>query len=139
MSTAARTLRERISDRSARIGVVGMGYVGLPLAIEFARAGFKVTGIDIDPKKVAGIRAGQSHIQDVSSAEVGEMVKKRRLMAQDTYRACHRFDAIVICVPTPLSKTKDPDISYIVSAVDKISPQLREGQPRARELAARRR
>lgn len=128
MSKVATMIRERISDRSARICVVGMGYVGLPLAIEFARAGYKVTGIDVDPKKVAGIRAGRSHIQDVTSADVREMVKKRRLTAQDTYRACHRFDAILICVPTPLSKTKDPDISYIVAAVDKIGPQLRAGQ-----------
>ena len=102
MSTVAMAIRERISDRSARIGVVGMGYVGLPLAIEFARAGYKVTGIDVDPKKVAGIRAGRSYIQDVTSADVREMVKKRRLTAQDTYRGCHRFDAILICVPTPL-------------------------------------
>jgi UDP-N-acetyl-D-glucosamine dehydrogenase len=128
MSKATMATRERISDRSARIGVVGMGYVGLPLAIEFARAGYKVTGIDVDSAKVAGIRAGKSHIKDVRSEEVAEQVKKRRLTAQDTYKGCHRFDAIVICVPTPLGKTKDPDISYIVSAVDQIGPQLREGQ-----------
>ena len=128
MSAAARTLRERISDRSARIAVVGMGYVGLPMAIEFAKAGYRVTGIDVDSKKVAGIRGGRSHIQDVTSADVREMVKKRRLTAQDNYRACHRFDAILICVPTPLSKTKDPDISNIVSAVDEIGSRLREGQ-----------
>ncbi|NIL99703.1 MAG: nucleotide sugar dehydrogenase [Acidobacteria bacterium] len=128
MSKVALALRECISDRSARIGVVGMGYVGLPLALEFAKAGYRVTGIDVDSKKIAGIRAGKSHIQDVSSADVREMVRKKRLTAQDSYRGCHRFDAILICVPTPLRKTKDPDISYIVSAVDEIAPQLREGQ-----------
>jgi len=128
MSKAALALRECISDRSARIGVVGMGYVGLPLAIEFAKAGYRVTGIDVDAKKIAGIRAGKSHIQDVPAADVLELVKKKRLMAQDTYRGCQHFDAILICVPTPLSKTKDPDISYIVAAVDQIGPQLRAGQ-----------
>jgi len=128
MSKAATAIRERITDRSAHIGVVGMGYVGLPLAIEFARVGFKVTGIDVDSKKVAGIRAGRSHVSDVPSAVVKEMVRKRRLTVQDTYRGCHRFDAILICVPTPLRKTKDPDISYIIKAVNEIGPQLREGQ-----------
>lgn len=128
MSKAAMAIRERISDRSARICVVGMGYVGLPLAIEFAKAGFRVTGIDVDKKKVAGIRAGKTHIQDVPAADVRDMVKKRRLTAQDSYRGCDRFDVILICVPTPLRKTKDPDISYIVSAVDQIGPQLRVGQ-----------
>ncbi len=128
MSTAAKTLHKRIADRTARIAVVGMGYVGLPLAIEFGKTGYRVTGIDVDPKKVAGIRAGRSYIQDVASAEVRALVKKRLLTAQDNYRGCHRFDAILICVPTPLRKTKDPDISYIVSAVEQIGPQLREGQ-----------
>ena len=128
MSRAAESILSKIDDRSARIGVVGIGYVGLPLAMEFARAGFRVTGIDIDSKKVAAIRAGRSHVQDVPAADLKEIVRKRRLTAQDHYRGCDRFDAILICVPTPLRKTKDPDISYIVSAVDAIGPQLRKGQ-----------
>ena len=128
MSRVAKNIREKISDRSAKIGVVGLGYVGLPLAIEFAKAGFKVTGIDVDSRKVEGVRAGRSHIQDVPDAEVAELVRKRKLTAQDNYRNCGRFDAIFICVPTPLRKTKDPDISYIVGSMDEIGPQIRKGQ-----------
>lgn len=122
------TLKRKISRREARIGVIGMGYVGLPLAVEFAEAGFTVTGVDLDPKKVAGIRAGRSHIADVPSDKVRGLVKSRRLKAQDHYRGCGKFDAILICVPTPLRKTKDPDISYIVSAMDEITRELRRGQ-----------
>ena len=122
MSRFAKAIREKITDRSAKIGIVGLGYVGLPLAVEFAKAGFHVTGIDIDKGKVAGIRAGRSHVQDVPAAEVKALVGKRRLAAQDNYKNCGRFDAVVICVPTPLRKTKDPDISYIVAAMDQIGP-----------------
>jgi UDP-N-acetyl-D-glucosamine dehydrogenase len=128
MCAAAKSIRKKISDRSARIGVVGLGYVGLPLAVEFAKAGYRVTGIDVDSRKVKGVRAGRSHIQDVPASEVAELVRKRKLTAQDSYRDCGRFDAILICVPTPLRKTKEPDISYIVAAMDEIGPQLRKGQ-----------
>jgi len=105
-----------------------LGYVGLPLAVEFAEAGYRVTGIDLDPRKVAGLRAGRSHVEDVPSETVARLVRKRLLRAQDNYRGCGKFDAICICVPTPLRKTKDPDISYIVSALDELSKEVRRGQ-----------
>jgi len=124
----AAELRRKITDREARIGVVGLGYVGLPLAVEFGQAGFRVTGIDISRKTVEGVRAGRSHIEDVPSEAVADLVRRRRLGAQHHYRGCGKFDAIVICVPTPLRKTKDPDISYIVNALDEITKEIRRGQ-----------
>ncbi|MCP3978815.1 MAG: nucleotide sugar dehydrogenase [bacterium] len=121
-------LKGIIADRSARIGVVGLGYVGLPLAVEFAQAGFRVTGIDLDRKKVEGLKAGKSHVEDTPDEVVAPLIKKRALRVQHHYRSCDRFDAILICVPTPLRKTKDPDISYIVSAIEEIARDVRRGQ-----------
>ena len=126
--THAQLLRAKITDRDAHIGVVGLGYVGLPLAVEFAQAGFRVTGIDINSERVAGLRAGRSHVEDISSSVLAPLVRSGLLGAQDDYRGCGRFDAILICVPTPLRKTKDPDISYIVSALGEIAKDVRAGQ-----------
>ena len=128
MSAHARELERKIKTRTARIGVVGLGYVGLPLCVEFASAGFRVTGIDVATDKVAGIRAGESHVADVPSSILRPLVRKKYLTARSDYRGCDKFDAILICVPTPLRKTKDPDISYIVSAVGEIGRQIRPGQ-----------
>jgi UDP-N-acetyl-D-glucosamine dehydrogenase len=128
MSAYLKDLEAGIASRKARIGIVGLGYVGLPLAVEFARAGFRVTGIDVDGGKVANIRAGRSHVEDVPAATVRELVRKRLLTARDHYRGCGRFDAIIIAVPTPLRKTKDPDISYIVAALEEIAKEVRPGQ-----------
>jgi len=128
MKRLERELRQKISNREARIGVVGLGYVGLPLAVEFGKAGFRVTGIDVDKEKVAGVKAGKSHVEDVPSEDVARLVRTRKLSAQHHYRGSGRLDAIIICVPTPLRKTKDPDISYIVSAVDAINRETRKGQ-----------
>jgi UDP-N-acetyl-D-glucosamine dehydrogenase len=124
----AKALKRKIDDRDAKIGVIGLGYVGLPLAVEFANAGFHVTGIDVDPKKVATIRAGKSHVEDVAAEEVAPLVKKKLLRATTDYRGSGQFDVIIICVPTPLRKTKDPDISYIVSALDELTKEVRMGQ-----------
>jgi UDP-N-acetyl-D-glucosamine dehydrogenase len=124
----AKALKRKIENREARIGVIGLGYVGLPLAVEFADAGFQVTGIDVDPAKIKTIRAGRSHVEDVSDAEIAPLVRKKLLRAQDHYRGCGKFDVVIICVPTPLRKTKDPDISYIVSALDELSKEVRKGQ-----------
>lgn len=121
-------LRRKLTDREARIGVVGLGYVGLPLAVEFGQAGFRVTGIDVSEELVRGLRAGRSHIADVPSDAVAELVRRKRLRAQANYRGCGRCDVIVICVPTPLRKTKDPDISYIAEALEEIAKELRPGQ-----------
>lgn len=128
MGEHASKLQEKIGSKKARIGVVGLGYVGLPLAVEFASAGFRVTGIDVDPRKVRNVRAGRSHVEDVPAASVRSLVRKALLTAQDHYGGCAAFDAIIIAVPTPLRKTKDPDISYIVAALEEISKEVRAGQ-----------
>jgi UDP-N-acetyl-D-glucosamine dehydrogenase len=121
-------LARRIADRTARIGIVGLGYVGLPLAVEFARAGFRVVGIDVDDRKVRTVNAGTSHIEDVSTETLRPLVKNGFIRAQSHYKGCGKLDAILIAVPTPLRKTKDPDISYIVASLAAIAPQVRAGQ-----------
>jgi UDP-N-acetyl-D-glucosamine dehydrogenase len=121
-------LEKKIVDRSARIGIIGLGYVGLPLAVEFARAGFKVVGIDVDRAKVRSVNAGISQIEDVATATLRPLVRKGLIRAQADYKGCGAMDAILIAVPTPLRKTKDPDISYIVSSLESIAPQVRPGQ-----------
>jgi UDP-N-acetyl-D-glucosamine dehydrogenase len=121
-------LERKIKSRTARIGIVGLGYVGLPLAVEFAQAGFRVVGIDIDERKVRTVNSGLSHIEDVSTDTLKPLVQNGLIRAQADYKGCGKLDAILIAVPTPLRKTKDPDISYIVSSLDAIAPQVRAGQ-----------
>ncbi len=128
MKSQAQELRRKIDRREAKIGVIGLGYVGLPLAVEFAEAGFHVTGIDLDSEKVGGIRAGRSHVEDVPSESVARLVRKGLLRARESYGGCGKLDAIFICVPTPLRKTKDPDISYIVAALNELVKEVRRGQ-----------
>ena len=118
------TLMRKITERSAHVSVIGLGYVGLPLAIEFARSGYRVTGIDTDPDKVAGINASQSHVQDVSNAEIRQVVESGQLHATDDFAVLAEVDTVSICVPTPLSKSKDPDISYIVKVTEAICKHL---------------
>ncbi|HKY32806.1 MAG TPA: nucleotide sugar dehydrogenase [Candidatus Polarisedimenticolia bacterium] len=120
-------LKARIRDRKARVGIIGMGYVGLPLAVEFARAGFTVDGIDLDPRKVKAINGGRSYISDVSGGEVRELVSGGRLSATSGFEVLRRTDCAIICVPTPLRKTRDPDISYIVSALEEVAQRLHKG------------
>jgi UDP-N-acetyl-D-glucosamine dehydrogenase len=122
------SIRERIENGTARIGVIGLGYVGLPLAVEFAGHGFDVTGFDVDPFKVGEINAGRSYIGDVGSQEVQASVSAARLRATTDMSALHDMDAIDICVPTPLRKTRDPDLSYVIQAVDAVKARLRAGQ-----------
>ncbi|HKQ59910.1 MAG TPA: nucleotide sugar dehydrogenase [Candidatus Polarisedimenticolaceae bacterium] len=128
MNDHAQRLKRKITEREATIAVIGLGYVGLPLAVEFARAGFRVTGIDVDSRKVAGVRAGRSHIEDVADAVLEPLVRAGKIRTQDHYRGCGKCDAVIICVPTPLRKTKDPDISYIVAALEEIAKEVRAGQ-----------
>jgi UDP-N-acetyl-D-glucosamine dehydrogenase len=123
----AQALAQKLRSRQATAAVIGMGYVGLPLACEFARSGISVVGIDVDAAKVEGIGQGRSHVQDVSEAQLRPLVEARSLRATRDFSALSGCDAVVICVPTPLRKTRDPDISYIVSAVDEIARFLHRG------------
>src|SRR5581483_5547090 len=113
-------LRDRIESRAARIAVMGQGYVGLPLAIEFAKVGFRVTGVDLDAEKVAALNCGESHIPDVPAATVRELVAAGRYSAATEMDVLGESDAIIICVPTPLRKAKDPDISFVLSAATEV-------------------
>src|SRR5256885_8481109 len=122
------TTLERIRSRNARVGVIGLGYVGLPLAVEFARAGFDVTGFDVDPAKTDQINAGRSYIPDVAEADLAACVHAGTLRASTDMTALGTMDAIDICVPTPLRKTKDPDLSYVVKAVEAVAATLQRGQ-----------
>ncbi len=125
--TTAEILEEKIRSKTARVGVVGLGYVGLPLAVEFARAGFHVTGIDAQASKVERVKAGDSYVQDVSSSILNAMVEGGRLVATTSFDAVAELDTINICVPTPLRKTKDPDMSFIVSACEQIAEHFHPG------------
>src|SRR6188474_527135 len=127
MAALADTLREKIRTRRARTGVVGLGYVGLPLAVELGKAGFHATGIDLDTRKVQAIKDGRSYIPDVPTADVQELQRKGLLDATTDFAIVRELDTINICVPTPLRKTKDPDMSYIVSAVEGIAKHLHPG------------
>ena len=122
------TLIDTIRRREARCGIIGLGYVGLPLALEFARAGFRTTGIDVDTAKVDRIRSGRSYIVDGTDAEIAAQVETGRLTATSDFAAIRDLDTINICVPTPLRKTKDPDLTFVVSAVNEIRRHLRRGQ-----------
>ena len=114
-------LLRKIREREARIGIVGLGYVGLPLAVSFAEEGFAVTGIDVDGSKVEALNAGDSYVEDVPSERLAPLVRSGRLRASTDYTELAQMDAISICVPTPLRKTKDPDISHIIDAAEKIA------------------
>src|SRR5688572_11174619 len=120
-------LRERIRSRTARTGVIGLGYVGLPLAVELAKAGYTTVGIDLDQRKVDAITAGTSYIPDVPSSAVADLVRAGRLSATSDLAAVAGLDTINICVPTPLRKTKEPDLSYIVTATETIAEFLKPG------------
>jgi UDP-N-acetyl-D-glucosamine dehydrogenase len=127
MAASAEILRDKIRSRTARTGVVGLGYVGLPLAVELAKAGFHATGIDLDARKVQSINDGRSYIPDVPTADVQALHAKGLLDATTDFSIVAELDTINICVPTPLRKTKDPDMSYIVSAVEGIAKYLHPG------------
>ena len=124
----AKVLLAKAEDRTALFGIVGLGYVGLPLAIEFANAGFRVLGFDVSHKVVDALNAGRSHIQDVPSAAVAAVVKSGKFAATADLARLNEPDAVSICVPTPLSKTKDPDVSYVLAATESVKRALRRGQ-----------
>jgi len=123
----AKLLAQKIRAKTARVGVVGLGYVGLPLAVEFAKAGFHVTGIDISPEKTRRVNAGDSYVGDIPSATLAPLVSGGRLTATSDFSAVRDLDTINICVPTPLRKTKDPDMSFIVSSCQEIAHHFHAG------------
>ena len=121
------TLIAQLKDRSARVAVIGIGYVGLPLAVVFAEAGYHVTGIDPIETKVARVQKGESYVMDVSNEQVDRLVQNGHLRATGDYSALANVEAVSICVPTPLRKTGDPDLSFIISATEALAPYLHRG------------
>ncbi|MHC4134376.1 MAG: nucleotide sugar dehydrogenase [Planctomycetota bacterium] len=121
-------LKEKITNHTARFGVVGLGYVGLPLAVEFAKKGLKTTGFEVDPSKVDQLAAGESYIGDVPSSDVKPLVQEGIFTATTDFDELADMDVISICVPTPLSKTRDPDMSYVLKATKEVARRLRKGQ-----------
>ena len=126
---------QKIKERSAVVAIIGLGYVGLPLAIAFAKAGFKVIGIDVNQNRVEAINRGESFVEDIPSESLAQYtgnhpdknISEPSLSATTDFDALHDVDAAIICVPTPLGKTKDPDMSYLVSAADEIAQRLHPG------------
>ncbi|MEP6539070.1 MAG: nucleotide sugar dehydrogenase [Bryobacteraceae bacterium] len=125
--TQVEKLSAKISSRSAHVGVIGLGYVGLPLAVEFARAGFHVTGIDVQQSKVDQVNKGESYIQDIPTETLAALVKSGKIKATTDFSVVADLDTIDICVPTPLRKTKDPDMSFIVAASQEIAKYIHGG------------
>jgi UDP-N-acetyl-D-glucosamine dehydrogenase len=117
-----------ITDKKARVGVIGLGYVGLPLVVEYAASGFEGIGFEVDETKANKINQGDSYIGDVPSSRVKELVSQKKLSATVNFDRLADCDAIIICVPTPLRKTKEPDVSYILAAAEEIKKRLRRGQ-----------
>jgi UDP-N-acetyl-D-glucosamine dehydrogenase len=122
------TLQNKIETRQARIGVLGLGYVGLPLAVEFAKTGFSVSGFEVDPSRIRTLQAGESYIADVPSSELKTLIEKKRFLTTTNFTQLSSMDVVIICVPTPLSKAKDPDISYIAKATQAVAQTLHRQQ-----------
>jgi UDP-N-acetyl-D-glucosamine dehydrogenase len=125
--TIKQNLLKHLQDRTARVAVLGLGYVGLPLAVVFAEAGFHVVGVDPDQRKVTTINRGDSHIQDVPSEQVARLVAEGKLQATTDFSALQNADAVTICVPTPLRKTGDPDLSFILDATQELAKYMHPG------------
>ena len=126
-ATIKQTLLKNIEDRTARVAILGLGYVGLPLAVVFAEAGYHVIGIDPDQRKVTTINRGDSHIQDVPGEQVARLVAEGKLQATNDFSALQHADAVSICVPTPLRKTGDPDLSFILDATQELAKYMHPG------------
>jgi UDP-N-acetyl-D-glucosamine dehydrogenase len=126
--SAYKNLEKKIKEKKAVVGVVGLGYVGLPLAVELGNAGFSVLGLDISKKKVRLVSSGRSDIDDVTDKQVKNLVKNKKLRASSNFSMLKKADCVCVCVPTPLSKTKDPDVSYILSAFSQVKRYLHRGQ-----------
>ncbi len=128
MDTEIKTqLIGKLTDKSARVAVIGIGYVGLPLVVTFAEAGFTVIGVDPDQRKVDAVKRGESYILDITNEQLAPLVKKGLVSATSDFSVVKDVQAVSICVPTPLRKTGDPDLSFIVSATESIAPYLHPG------------
>ncbi len=121
-------LKQRIATRTARVGIIGQGYVGLPLALVFEEAGFTVVGFDLDPKKVDALTRGESYIKHIGSARVAASVARGRFTATTDFDGIRDCDAVLICVPTPLGQHREPDLSYVHDSAREIAKRLRPGQ-----------
>lgn len=122
------SLQDKITSKEAKVGIIGLGYVGLPMAVEFAKKGFSVAGIDTNLERVSKINKGKSYVLDVKNEEIKELVKKGKLKAFTRFNIISKLDTISLCVPTPLRKTKDPDMSYVISAANAIKRYIRKNQ-----------
>ena len=125
--SAQKTLQERITNREAKIGVVGLGYVGLPLAMAFAQAGFPVTGLEREAQKVESLKRGESYLKHISSGTLGPLVRSGKLTATDDYSVVAELDCILICVQTPLTSAREPDLTHIIEAGHSLRPHVRPG------------
>ena len=125
--TAKQTLLERMNQREAKVGIVGLGYVGLPLAVEFAEAGFSVIGVDVSEAKIQHLNRGESYVGDIPSARLKPLVESGKFRASTSYADLSAADTVSICVPTPLRQTKDPDMSYVIEAVNAVADICHEG------------
>ncbi|HWF78720.1 MAG TPA: NAD(P)-binding domain-containing protein, partial [Caulobacteraceae bacterium] len=127
-SAVAETLATRLQARSATVGIIGLGYVGLPLAAAAARAGFQVIGFDIDPQRTERLNRGDSYIDAAPSEELARLVAERRFRATDDFAQLGDCDVVAICVPTPLTRQREPDLSYVEATVRTVALTLRPGQ-----------
>ena len=128
LSAQSQELKEKILNKTAKVSVIGLGYVGLPLAVEIGKAGLSVIGIDVDKEKVNKINSKNSYIPDVAEEELSRLVSEKKLVATSDCKVLKKVDIVSICVPTPLRKTREPDISYIIAAVSEVSKYLHQGQ-----------
>ena len=128
LTDAKQDILEKISQKTASVAILGLGYVGLPLCLRFVKAGFPVLGLDIDPEKVESLNAGKSYIQTIDAGGLKAAAESKRFQASSDFSKIRRADAILLCVPTPLSKYREPDLSFVLGAVETILPHLRTGQ-----------
>ena len=121
-------LIEKIETKNIKVGIIGLGYVGLPLMLSFAEAGFKILGFDVDPTKIKMINKGESYIKHIGSAKLQEFTDNKLIEATDDFSRAGEADAIILCVPTPLNKYREPDISYVINSIEAVQDYIREGQ-----------
>ena len=115
---------QKIKEKKAHIGIIGLGYVGLPLTIAFCKAGFRVTGLDIDQEKIDLLSQGKSYINHIPDEKINRLIQGNKFKASTDFSSVGQLDCILICVPTPLNKNREPDMSYIISTAQKISPYV---------------